>query len=385
MNLNTISKLEQFITDALLSSEVVPLGVNVVRLAATTDEEGIASLARSVVVRYVNSSCTVTQKHPLVIERTLTFEVIHSAQSYLSESGHDYATQMCQAAYLTLNNTVPSNAGVQVDVPFHMISESFNGITDSSHYVYTQTWQLEVQEVNRTIALDPCVAAGNCSYLFPSKALGSILPGDVIEGNRLWSPVLPPPTPGEDYDSTLCGVEVRGDDLVYTHDTSVVFLYNWKQYDLRSTRIWTDDDLLNCNIYLKDTGELFDRYFASNCDNRMLIDIGGRVGGNDGESLNGLLQGKSTYGFSTETPTTIYVDPTDPDAVTDHIRYGTYFRVDLTYFLEVETIKYYRIQLPQYGRIWIAETDVYLFDPDFLNPILDCSIDELNPPLESCE
>ena len=42
MRLDTISRIEQFMTDALLSSPLIPLGVNVIRLAATEDEEGIA-------------------------------------------------------------------------------------------------------------------------------------------------------------------------------------------------------------------------------------------------------------------------------------------------------------------------------------------------------
>ena len=94
-------------TDALLSSPQIPLGVNVIRLAATTDEEGIAALTRSIVVRYTGSTLTINQRQPLVIERTLRFELIHSSQSYLTESGHDGALQMCAGAYLSLNNTIP--------------------------------------------------------------------------------------------------------------------------------------------------------------------------------------------------------------------------------------------------------------------------------------
>ena len=60
MRLDTISRIEQFMTDALLSSPLIPLGVNVIRLAATEDEEGIAVMARTIVVRYTGSTVNVT-------------------------------------------------------------------------------------------------------------------------------------------------------------------------------------------------------------------------------------------------------------------------------------------------------------------------------------
>ena len=81
MRTDTIPKIENFITDVLLSSKYIPLGVNVIRLAAVQDEEGVTSMTRSIAVRYVNSTINVEQKTPIVITRTMTFEVIISAQS----------------------------------------------------------------------------------------------------------------------------------------------------------------------------------------------------------------------------------------------------------------------------------------------------------------
>ena len=385
MKLNTISRLEQFLTDALLSSELIPLGVNVIRLAATTDEEGITSLSKSIVVRYVNSSCSLVQKVPLVTERTMTFEIIHSAQSYLTESGHDSSTQMCSAAYMTLNNSVPTGTGIQVEMPFRMISESFSGITDSSHYVYTQTWEIVVQEIHKIFALDPCVLAGNCSSLFPSENISSILPGDVVEVNKLFSPILPPPD-GEDYDPELCGVEERGDDLVFVHDPSVIFLSQWQDYQLFSTGTFTGD-LLNCNIRLKETGEGVGQYFASNCDDRMLISIGGTVNIQDqyaDTTLKGKLQGPYTMGWASTGLTKIYVDPTDQESSVV-IKYGTVFEVDLTMHLVVGNVKYYKIHSHRYGGMWISEYDVVFINRGSTRPDLDCEFDTVSPPLESCE
>ena len=61
MKLDTITKIEQFLENILLSTEDIPLGVNVVRLAATQDEEGIARMAKSIVVRYTDSSVNITR------------------------------------------------------------------------------------------------------------------------------------------------------------------------------------------------------------------------------------------------------------------------------------------------------------------------------------
>ena len=147
MRLDTITRIERFIQDALLSSPQIPLGVNVVRLAADYDTEGIAAMARSIVVRYVGSDASTIREVPLVLRRTLTFELTHAAQSYLTQSGHDYAIQMCAGAQLTLNNSVPINTGGQVVVPLYLVSERFEGLTDSTHYVYVQTWQCTVEEI----------------------------------------------------------------------------------------------------------------------------------------------------------------------------------------------------------------------------------------------
>ena len=71
--------------DALLSSPQVPLGVNVLRLAATEDEEGIVKMGRTIVVRYSGSSLSVQSTEPLVTLRTMSFEITLSAQSYLGD------------------------------------------------------------------------------------------------------------------------------------------------------------------------------------------------------------------------------------------------------------------------------------------------------------
>tara|TARA_R110002012_G_scaffold278548_1_gene466223 strand:+ start:1002 stop:1223 length:222 start_codon:yes stop_codon:yes gene_type:complete len=73
MRLDTITKIETFMTDALLSSPQIPLGVNIVRVAATEDEEGITALARSIMVRYTGSNLAMQQTQPMSIYRRMQF------------------------------------------------------------------------------------------------------------------------------------------------------------------------------------------------------------------------------------------------------------------------------------------------------------------------
>ena len=208
------------------------------------------------------------------MRRTLSFDITHAAQSYLSQSGHDYAMQMCAGAQLTLNNATPVNTGAAVVVPLYLSSEKFDGLSDSSHYIYTQSWECTIEELFPSPPVDPCVMRGNCSYLFPSYAVSEDLPGDVLYTNALYAPVLPPPE-GADYEPQYAGVVVDGANLVYTANTSEVFLENWTQYTLVSSDTFDETgELLIVNIYDAD-GNYVERYFAANFDGRRVIQLAG--------------------------------------------------------------------------------------------------------------
>lgn len=374
MRLDTITNIEQFMTDALLSSPQIPLGVNVIRLAATTDEEGIAALTRSIVVRYTGSTLTINQRQPLAIERTLRFELIHSSQSYLTESGHDGALQMCAGAYLSLNNTIPVRSGTQVIVPFSMSSETFDGLTDSSHYVYIQNWEVTVQEINPTISMNPCVLYGNCRELFESYIGGEILPGDVIHNeNQLWSPVLPP-FAGEDYDPMYCGVVVKGNDLCYKHDPSQLFLNNWTDYKLVSTNTMDETGtFLIVNLHDSDD-QFIDSYLYSNCDDRRFLGIQSDLW--RGQFGKQHLKGKNGLAWGNVWPKTeIYLDPTDPDGEKISVRYGYVMRIDLGVYLDVEGEKFYKVNSHLFTVGWVKEGEfvehAYRYDR-----MEDCELDK---------
>lgn len=384
MRLDTITSIENFMADALLSSPQIPLGVNVIRLAATTDEEGITNLARSIVVRYTGSSMNIKQRQPLVVERTLRFELIHSSQSYLTESGHEAALQMCAGAYLSLNDTVPMRSGVQVVVPFSMSLESFDGLTDSSHYVYVQQWEITVLELNPTINMNPCVLYGNCSELFPYEMMGGVLPGDVAYGNKLYSPLIPPPA-GVDYEEEYCGVVEQDGNLVFKYNTGITFLTSWEQYDLVSTDTFVKGtDILICSIKDKE-GNHLDTYYASNCDKRQLLSLDAKIGG---DPLNKRIMGYNGMCIMGVFPKgQVYADPTEgEDSPTTTLKYGWVMRIDLKSHLLVEGVKWHKVAGHVFGTAWIKEDDMKVILPNRYEP-LDVCVDEgaINEGPQQCE
>lgn len=375
MELNTISGIERFIEDALLSSPYIPLGVNIIRLAATSNEEGIAQMTNSMVIRYVNSSISIQNRQPLAIERKMTFQIIHSSQSYLTESGHDFALQMCAGAYLTLNNTIPQRSGTKVIVPFSMSNESFDGLTDSSHYVYIQNWEITVQEINRTTSLDPCVLYGNCRELWASYIGGELLPGDVIHNeNQLWSPVLPPPV-GDEYDPQYCGVEVKDYDLVYKHDPSVTFLQNWQEYKLVSTNTMDETGtFLIVNVYDQDD-EFVDLYYYSNCDDRRFVSITSDLWKDQKSKPH--LKGKNGLAWANVWPqTNVHLDPTDPDGEKIPVKYGYVMRIETGVHLDVDGEKFFKVNSHLFTVGWVKEGEFTMHEFDRYKQPEDCIFDK---------
>ena len=230
MRLDSITKIERFIANALLSSPLIPLGVNVLRLADVSDGEGILQMVNSIVVRYISSSEQVERQAPLTILRTMSFEVNIASQSYLSQSGHDFAVQLCCASHETLTNTVPPNTGLEIFAPLRMVSEQFAGLTDSTHYTYTQRWELITQDMHRGIAIDPCVQRGDCTRLFPSNLITRLKPGETACGAIIYAPVLPPPNNLIPYDTEFAGAQFDTvGNLVYVWNPEEVDLFAYLQ------------------------------------------------------------------------------------------------------------------------------------------------------------
>lgn len=386
MRLDTIPKIEQFIVDALLSSEQIPLGVNVMRLAAMEDEEGVARMARSIVVRYTGSTVNIENNVPVVLTRAMEFEVIHSAQSYLTESGHDYALKMCAGAYITLNSQVPVNVGTTTLIPFHMTSESFEGLSDSSHYTYVQKWSLEVKEIHKLISLDPCVLSGNCASLFPLNTIQTILPGDILYGNELYSPVLPVQGPLEllPYNDEFTGVEVdEAGSLVYTSDKQQTFITNWEDHYFTHTNTFDNSDkFLICHVRLREDDSIVKMYYAANPDDRRVIQIAGFQPGDRrlmgqlwksqvdqsglAEDSNGPMvlpaqyAQKNSYGVTTLPKAKIWADPSDRSGPTDYILFGVIHKVQEGTELVVDGETFVYIGGTRLGRAWVNKLDFYV-------------------------
>lgn len=385
MLLDSITRIEQFMTNALLSSPLVPLGVNVVRLADVSDEEGILQMVNSMVVRYTDSSVNVVSRAPLAMERSLNFEINIACQSYLSNSGHDFAVQLLAAAHETLINQVPCATGLEVIEPFVMTSEQFTGLTDSTHYTYTQRWTLTIQDYYRGIALDPCVAKGNCSKLFPANLTQRLLPGEFLAGGRIIAPVLPPPNESIDYDKEYAGVELdESGNLVYRWDPEKVFM--------------TAGEVANCEIvYTGDTdssgqfyifnircGGEFVRFFFGADTGKRILQLPSelyrspnqrvaltRVSDPGEEVIPTKQMPRNGYGYVVAAKTYIYKDPTDPDAIAILVANGDLFPTEEGTVLSTGAESYYRIGGTPIGQAWIDTRDFRLLNPREYLPQID--------------
>lgn len=190
--LNSITRIERFMVDSLSTSNLIPLGVQILRLADEIDKEGVLSRANSIVVRYSGSSIQVKHKNPLVYEKNMDFTVEFYCQSYLSDSGHDFATHLLSATSKILSNQVPMGTGHQIVDPFNLSSERFEGLTENSQYKYSQQWNLTAEETFQPFALDPCVLRGNCEAVWPPFGVKTERkPWEVVppESNGIYAPV----------------------------------------------------------------------------------------------------------------------------------------------------------------------------------------------------
>ena len=401
MELRSITKIEQFMMNALLSSPLIPLGVNVVRLADLSDEEGIVQMVNSMVVRYTDSSVNVISRAPLSMERTLNFEINIACQSYLSNSGHDMAIQLCAAAHETLINTVPCGTGLEVIEPLVMTNERFAGLTDSTHYTYTQTWSLVVHDYYRGIALDPCVARGTCSKLFATNLVQKAQPGDVIVHDEngvgiIAQAVLPPPNDSIPYECDYVGVELdESGNLVYKWDPQKIFMTANEIADgCVMVPTQTKDEsgqfyIINIKCPDDDGNLVFKRRFFACSTGRKLLklpstlyrsrisEMGMRPLPGSGEQLPATIMPRNSYGYVSQIRAYIYADPTEPDAAVVIVQGGDLYPVQDGLVLNDGTDSYYRIGGTTLGRAWINVLDFKVLNPDEYLPRVDISEPEL--------
>lgn len=376
MNLQTVSRIEQFMVDALIASPLVPIGVNVLRLADVLDREGVVSQTNNIVVRYTGASNTVKNRVPMVFERSMRFELNFSAQNYLTSSGHDFATQLLAAAFMTINGSVPGGAYVEVLEPFVCVSEDFTGLTDQSQYTYTQVYQLIIEEALPYIALDPCVARGSCRQIFPALGVETKLPlGGILDETTgdIYVPAYDcDGQPPEDYDACY-GIRwsnelTQSGDWVFICDPDCVFIRDplGQPIYLLSNNSYTEDGRLVVTIFDAETREPLREVFYCNTGKKLAryaVELW-----SDTVNKSGAISAKATkdaswyqsmntgeFAVVTGGYQFLYVDPLNPDAPQLYLDGGILIGVQMQTFIQTPKGRFYYVGQSPQGKGWMLE------------------------------
>ena len=362
--------------DALVASPLIPISVNVLRLADAIENEGIVQQTNNIVVRYTGASNVVKNRIPMVFERQMSFELDFSCQNYLTSSGHDFATQLLTGAFITLNGSVPSNAYVQVIEPFTCQNEQFTGLSPESQYSYTQTYVVTIEEVLPYVALDPCVQRGDCRQLFPGLGVETKLPlGGVLDNatGDIYVPWYPgDKEPGEDYD--VCyGVKwsnelTQSGNWVFICDEDEVFIEDplGQPIYLLTTDSYTDDGRLVVTIFDKETKEAIREVFYCSSGKKLAryaielwnnaIEQGGGISSRAVKDTS-WFSGLNTGDFAAVTGgyQFLYTDPMNPDGKQLSLDGGTLIGVMTETFIQTPKGRFYFVGQSPRGKGWLQE------------------------------
>ena len=378
MELNTISRIEQFLVDALIASPLIPISVNVLRLADAIQNEGVVQQTNTIVVRYTGATNTVKNRIPMVYERDLSFELNFSCQNYLTSSGHDFATQLLAGAFMTLNGSVPSGAYIQSIEPFTCANEQFTGMTPESQYTYSQTFQLTIEETLPYVALDPCVQRGDCRQLFPGLGVETKLPlGGVLDdatGNIYVPWYSGPGTPDENYNQPY-GIRwsnelTQSGDWVFVCDPDTVFIsdpLNQPIY-LLTTNNYTEDGRLVVTVFDADTREVVNQVFYVDSGKKLAryaIELwrntieGSTTGSISAKSVKDASwhQGLNTGEFAVVKGAFnyLYTDPLNPNGKQLYLDGGILIGVMPETFIQTAKGRFYFVGQSPQGRGWLLE------------------------------
>jgi hypothetical protein len=392
--------------DALIASPLIPIGVNVLRLADVIDKEGVVSQTNNIVVRYTGASNSVKNRIPMIFERSMRFELNFSCQNYLTSSGHDFATQLLTGAFITLNGGVPGGAYVQVIEPFVCVSEDFTGLTDQSQYTYTQVYQLIIEEALPYIALDPCVQRGDCRQIFPALGVDTKLPlGGILEESTgdIYVPAYDcDGEPPEDYDACY-GIRwsnelTQSGNWVFVCDPDCVFLEDplGQPIYLLSTNTYTADGRLVVAIFDANTNEVIKEVFYCNTGRKLARyavelwnDTVAKVGPISSKAvLDATWYQSMNYGeFAVVTGgyQFLYVDPLVPEAPQLYLDGGVLIGVQMQTFIQTPKGRFYYIGQSPQGKGWMLEGTFELASVNSLWRLgcLPCT-DGLNVPPQPC-
>jgi hypothetical protein len=376
LEISTITRIEQYLCDALIASPLIPLGVNVLRLADVIDKEGVVSQTNNIVVRYTGASNTVKNRVPMVFERSMRFELNFSCQNYLTSSGHDFATQLLTGAFITLNGSVPGGAYVQVLEPFVCVTEDFTGLSDQSQYTYTQVYQLIIEEALPYIALDPCVQRGDCRQIFPALGVETKLPlGGILDETTgdIYVPAYDcDGQPPEDYDACY-GIRwsnelTQSGDWVFICDPDCVFIRDplGQPIYLLSNNSYTEDGRLVVTIFDAETREPLREVFYCNTGKKLAryaVELW-----SDTVNKSGAISAKATkdaswyqsmntgeFAVVTGGYQFLYVDPLNPDAPQLYLDGGILIGVQMQTFIQTPKGRFYYVGQSPQGKGWMLE------------------------------
>ena len=376
MNLSSITRIEQYLVDALIASPLIPISVNVLRLADVIEKEGIVSQTNNIVVRYTGASNTVKNRIPMVFERQMTFELNFSCQNYLTSSGHDFATQLLTGAFNTINGGVPGGAEVQVIEPFTCSSENFTGLSEESQYTYTQVYQLTIEEQLPYIALDPCVQRGDCRQVLPALGVETKLPlaGMMDEATGgIFVPSYPcDGEPSEDFDACY-GVRwsnelTQSGNWVFICDPDCVFIEDplGQPIYMKSNNSYTEDGRLVVTIFDAETNEPIREVFYCDTGKKLAryamelwVDALGKTGAvSPKAALDATWSQSINYGeFAVVTGAYqfLYIDPLNADTQKLYLDGGALIGVQPETFIQTSKGRYYFVGKSPQGKGWLAE------------------------------
>ena len=378
MDLNSLTRIEQFLCDSLIASPLIPLGVNVLRLADAVENEGVVTQTNNIVVRYVDSTSNVKNRVPFIYEDVLNFELNFSCQNYLTSSGHDFATQLLMGAKITLSGSAPSGAYVQVLEPFSCSSSQFTGLSEESQYTYTQNWKVTIEETLPYIALDPCVQRGDCRQIFPSRNVATTLPlaGVLDEASgSIYVPWWPGTNELEAAFTEALGVRwseelTQSGDWVYICAPDEIFIedpLNQPIY-LLSNNNYTEDGRLVVTVwdaitkepikevFYVDSGKKLARYAVDLWRNTVLGSLNGVIDPmsvKDASWTSGITIGE--FAVVRGANQTLFSDPLDPNGKMQTLMGGTLIGVKPGTFIQTPKGRFYFVGQSPQGKGWLIQ------------------------------
>jgi hypothetical protein len=380
MKLDTITRIEQFLCDSLIASPLIPISVNVLRLADAIENEGVVNQTNNIVVRYTGSTSSIKKRIPLMYDETLRFELNFSSQNYLTSSGHDFATQLLTGAKITLSGASPSGANVQVSEPFYCTSSQFTGINSESQYTYTQVYSVMVEETLPYIALDPCVQRGDCSRIFPGRGVSTRLPlGGVVD--EASGSIYVPWYPGQSEEvrdlTQPKGVRWSNEttqmgDWVFVCDPDTVFIDDplGQPIYLLSNNSYTEDGRLVVTVWDAETKEPLKEVFYEDTGKKLAryaVELWRNTTTTGSESYGGIspgaikdatfFQGMNSGDFAVVKGAfqILYTDPMDPDTKQRSLSGGTLIGVQPDVFIQTPKGRFYFVVRSPLGKGWLLE------------------------------